>query len=273
MRQETLAETLRELAERRDAKRAAEAAYLDVADRVPEDLWNWHSQASYLRGYDDAKAEMAHTEMLLREAQDELANAQARVRELEAFIEAQAAHDHHAERDEIKALRARVAEGVDEISNLTGENESLKFRVRELARQNGILMDTNRAEHKNAQSAWDRVRELEAQLAKQPQPAAVGVVGAVLGYGITDGKLIGPWIDETRDRAEQRLRVSSSYNRVVAIVDPDAIVPLASGTAARWRHDQLDRVWHHRDLAACAGYGTVSPLYPGLAQPAQERDA
>jgi hypothetical protein len=61
--------------------------------------------------------------------------------------------------------------------------------------------------------------------------------------------------------------------RVVAIVDPDAIVPLASGTAARWRHDQLDRVWHHRALAACAGYGTVSPLYPGLAQPAQERDA
>jgi hypothetical protein len=94
MRQETLAETLRELAERRDAKRAAEAAYLDVGDRVPEDLRHWHAQAAYLRGYDDAKAEAAHTEMLLREAQDEIANAQARVRELEAFIEAQAAHDH-----------------------------------------------------------------------------------------------------------------------------------------------------------------------------------
>jgi hypothetical protein len=87
MRQETLAETLRELATRREEKRAAEAAYLDVADRVPEDLRNWLAQAGYLRGYDDAKAEAAHTEMLLREAHyDELANANARLRELAAEL-------------------------------------------------------------------------------------------------------------------------------------------------------------------------------------------
>jgi len=64
-----------------------------------------------------------------------------------------------------------------------------------------------------------RVRELETQIAAQPQPAAVGV----MGYGITDGRLIGPWIDHTRERAEQRLRVSSSYTNVVAILNADII--------------------------------------------------
>ena len=196
MRQETLAETLRELETRREEKRAAEAAYLDVADRVPEDLRHWHAQAGYLRGYDDAKAEAAHTEMLLREAQDELANANARVQALAAEL----------------AVRMTVPEA---------------------------------------------------------QPAAVGVVGAVRWGHLRNGQLLARVFDTLRDATLCEAHVV----RVVAIVYPDAIVPLASGTAARWRHDQLDRVWHHRDLAACAGYGTVSPLYPGLAQPAQERDA
>jgi hypothetical protein len=48
---------------------------------------------AYLRGYDDAKAEAAHTEMLMREAQDEIANAKARVRELEAQIAAPPAQE------------------------------------------------------------------------------------------------------------------------------------------------------------------------------------
>jgi hypothetical protein len=196
MRQQTLAETLRELETRREEKRAAEAAYLDVADRVPEDLRNWLAQAGYLRGYDDAKAEAAHTEMLLREAQDELANAQARVQALAAEL----------------AVRMTVPEA---------------------------------------------------------QPAAVGVVGAVRWGHLRNGQLLARVFDTLRDAT----LCEAHEVRVVALVDPDAIVPLASGTAARWRHDQLDRVWHHRDLAACAGYGTVSPLYPGLAQPAQERDA
>jgi hypothetical protein len=196
MRQETLAETLRELAERREAKRAAEAAYLDVADRVPEDLRNWLAQAGYLRGYDDAKAEAAHTEMLLREAQDELANAQARVQALAAEL----------------AVRMTVPEA---------------------------------------------------------QPAAVGVVGAVRWGHLRNGQLLARVFDTLRDAT----LCEAHEVRVVALVDAAQIVPLASGTAARWRHDQLDRVWHHRDLAACAGYGTVSPLYPGLAQPAQEADA
>ena len=196
MRQETLAETLRELAERRDEKRQAEEAYLNVAARVPEDLRHWHAQAAYLRGYDDAKAEAADTEMLLREAQDEIANAQARVQALAAEL----------------AVRMTVPEA---------------------------------------------------------QPAAVGVVGAVRWGHLRNGQLLARVFDTLRDAT----LCEAHEVRVVALVDAAQIVPLASGTAARWRHDQLDRVWHHRDLAACAGYGTVSPLYPGLAQPAQEADA
>ena len=86
MRQETLAETLRELADRRDAIKAAEQAYRNVPTHiVPSDM-GVDMQVAYLRGYDDAKAEAAHTEMLLREAQDELANANARVQALAAEL-------------------------------------------------------------------------------------------------------------------------------------------------------------------------------------------
>jgi hypothetical protein len=199
MRQETLAETLRAWAEACKVFEDAATRRRETHDAVPEEYRYADRAEDYLRGYDDAKAEAAHTEMLLREAQDELANANARLRELAAEL----------------AVRMTVPEA---------------------------------------------------------QPAAVGVVGAVR-WGRMDA--LDCMADGTCDSIEsaKRLAAASHYNRVVALVDPDAIVPLASGTAARWRHDQLDRVWHHRDLAACAGYGTVSPLYPGLAQPAQERDA
>jgi hypothetical protein len=88
MRPETLAETLREIVESADAMQKARAA-------LPEgyELWSASRARDYLRGYDDAKAEAAHTEMLLREAQDEIANAKARVRELEAQIAAQPAQE------------------------------------------------------------------------------------------------------------------------------------------------------------------------------------
>jgi hypothetical protein len=203
MRQQTLAETLRAYFE-------ADAAYAVAEHAMQHTIaseWTDDERAQYLRGYDDAKAEAAHVEMLLREAQDELANANARVQQLAAEL----------------AVRMTVPE---------------------------------------------------------TQPAAVGVVGAVIGYAVQrehDGVLISGRARTKKVTDDNLPTYEAGFPgmrfRVVAIVDPDAIVPLASGTAARWRHDQLDRVWHHRDLAACAGYGTVSPLYPGLAQPAQERDA
>jgi chromosome segregation ATPase len=89
-----LAETLRAIVESADAMQKARAA-------LPEgyELWNASRARDYLRGYDDAKAEMdpyiaqlerrnEELEMLLRESNDEIANAKARVRELEAQIAA-----------------------------------------------------------------------------------------------------------------------------------------------------------------------------------------
>jgi hypothetical protein len=84
---------LRALKEKRETKHVAEREYLDAFYCVPDDLRPIWMQDAYLRGYDDAKAEAAHTEMLLREAQDEIANAKARVRELEAQIAAQPAQE------------------------------------------------------------------------------------------------------------------------------------------------------------------------------------
>jgi hypothetical protein len=51
-------------------------------------------------------------------------------------------------------------------------------------------------------------------------------------------------------------KITSVPHRVVAIVDPDAIVTLASGKVARWVNDEDND-------------STVTPLYPGIAQPAQ----
>ena len=79
-----LADVLREWVEADDELRAAKDRYWEAQHRVKTQGFD-HSVLSadiYLRGYDDAKAEAAHTEMLLREAHDEIANAQARVQAL-----------------------------------------------------------------------------------------------------------------------------------------------------------------------------------------------
>ena len=59
---------------------AAQMKDLEVAD------WDDEIKDIYLRGYDDAKTEMANLEMLLREAEDENAYAWRRVRELESTL-------------------------------------------------------------------------------------------------------------------------------------------------------------------------------------------
>jgi Tfp pilus assembly protein FimV len=89
MRPETLAETLRHWMEARIKARSAYEALIEMD--ADAEYFTDETARAYLRGHDDAKAEAAHTEMLLREAQDEIANAKARVRELEAQIAAQPA--------------------------------------------------------------------------------------------------------------------------------------------------------------------------------------
>ena len=123
-----------------------------------------------------------------------------------------------------------------------------------------------------------RVRELEATLLdehsrlaqEEAQPAAVGVVGAVK-YAATrmrDG-VLSTRAQFTRHMADVDAEKCKSVNgenyRVVAIVDPDAIVPLASAEPVYYadKHDVI-----HLSKPGV----TVTPLYPGIAQPAQERD-
>jgi hypothetical protein len=72
MSEQTLAETLRELQQRRDEKQAAEQAFVAVLSRVPDDMRVLAVQEGYLRGHDDR--------------QPEIDALQARVRELESTV-------------------------------------------------------------------------------------------------------------------------------------------------------------------------------------------
>jgi uncharacterized protein (UPF0335 family) len=83
-----LADVLREWVEADDELRAAKGRYWEAQHSAKTQGFDYSvlSAVIYLRGYDDAKAEAAPTEMLLREAQDELANAQARVQALAAEL-------------------------------------------------------------------------------------------------------------------------------------------------------------------------------------------
>jgi hypothetical protein len=64
---------------------------------------------------------------------DPLAEAHARIAELEAFIAAQDAHDHYAERDEVKSLREKVAE-------LEADATMLRDRLAQLAGAHAALL-------------------------------------------------------------------------------------------------------------------------------------
>lgn len=108
-----------------------------------------------------------------------------------------------------------------------------------------------------------RVRELEAQLAERPQPAAVGVVGDVRwGVLSLDGSTIFQ-VNATREKAEEVGR------RVVAIVEPDAFVPLTSTKPVAWRDDQWGEGFFTRSVAAQSNTTTVTPLYAGTPEPVQ----
>jgi hypothetical protein len=132
------------------------------------------------------------------------------------------------------------AESAEEIAVLREEGKRLTARVRELEANNRDLLST-----KVIVCDDHEVHE---------QPAAVGVVGAVLGYtNLYEGNRFGGWYTTAQDAKKGSL---TGAPRVVAIVDPAQIVPLASGKVARWVNDEDNDV-------------TVIPLYPGIAQLAQ----
>jgi hypothetical protein len=102
------------------------------------------------------------------------------------------------------------------------------------------------------------------------QPAAVGVVGAVLGYtNLYEGNRFGGWYTTAQDAKKGSL---TGAPRVVAIVDPAQIVPLASATPVRWLGEfpGFKYIRNTQEEIVSIGVDTVTPLYPGIAQPAQE---
>jgi fructose-1,6-bisphosphatase/sedoheptulose 1,7-bisphosphatase-like protein len=105
MRPETLAETLRELAARRDEKQAAEQAFVAVLSRVPDDMRILAVQDAYLRGYDDRQSEIDALQAELAAARQEFA---------EWLDASRKALDTHAEvvtdRDRLAACVERVRE-------------------------------------------------------------------------------------------------------------------------------------------------------------------
>jgi len=123
---------------------------------------------------------------------------------------------------------------------------------------------------------------------ESPQPAAVGVVGSVR-WGVLCDNGGATWVMgrlfPTQKTAQRNIDESSTYyshrnhlhntdRRVVAIVDPAQIVPLASKEPVRWRDDNDATLWHNRSTAVRGHSGTVTPLHLGLAQQfVQERDA
>jgi hypothetical protein len=120
---------------------------------------------------------------------------------------------------------------------------------------------------------------------ESPQPAAVGVVGSVR-WGVLCDNGGATWVMgrlfPTQKTAQRNIDESSTYyshrnhlhntdRRVVAIVDPAQIVPLASGEPTAWIGDN-EHIWYDRTVAARTSKEPIAPLYSGLAQPAQERD-
>jgi hypothetical protein len=229
----TLAERLRAYRKAvENAKKASDERH-HAASFVPQEyLYPYLRADDYLRGHDDATREAA------------------------AMIDALEVHRND------DALRI----------------ESLTARVRELEAARNDTAAALALANQQQQAYYARLQELEAQLADAKKeripswhksPSAVGVVGEVR-YGVEhNAGCMHQWTyrNETSARAA---RDGFAFGRVVAIVDPDAIVPLASKEPQAWRDDITGIAFDTRELAADCCDTTVTPLYPGLAQPARE---
>jgi hypothetical protein len=182
---------------------------------------------------------------------------------------------HDDRQPEIDALQAELAAAREENDRRVNDITRLIAPVEVGGGVEQFLADRDRLA-----ALQERVRELEATLLdehsrlaqEEAQPAAVGVVGAVRYGVLCVPKNYAPSMNNavysTHESAYRAWAHESSVYRVVAIVDPDSIVPLASGDAVGWR-DEYGELHHKRQVAVYNGVDTVAPLYPGLPQPAQ----
>jgi chaperonin cofactor prefoldin len=250
MTEPTLAEKLRAYM---DADQALASA-LESLDRTEAAMWSDDDRSCYLRGHDDAKAESAGAIAVLREEGKRLT---ARVRELEAQMNgyrdelektANALQWDFQDEDPLP-LHARATMRMNELRRYDDENESLHTRVKELE---ATLLD----EH-------SRLAQAEAQ------PAAVGVVGGVRWGVLSDEDAFEVNV-AWRERRGADAMSKVTGHRVVAIVDPAQIVPLASAEVVGVI-SQTGSLFGPGFLGK-AGWSDCAPVYPGIAQPAQERE-
>jgi hypothetical protein len=187
-----------------------------------------------------------------------------------AYLQARSALE-----DETEMCEMEIAAYLRGYDDRQPEIDALQVELAAARQEFAEWMDASRTALDTHTALQARVRELEATILdehsrlaqEEAKPAAVGVVGAVR-WGRMDA--VDCMAHGTCDSIEsaKRRAAASHYNRVVAIVDPKAIVPLASAEVARW-WDADGTTWRTR-AAAGEVSGTVTPLYPGLAQPEQE---
>jgi uncharacterized protein (UPF0216 family) len=196
---------------------------------------------------------------------------------LEAFIAAQDAHDHYAERDEVKSLREKVAE-------LEADATMLRDRLaREMVAQDNRKVIENDADYCAAyvmgydaamQEETDiltqanaRIAELEAlnahlrreytELAARPQATGVVVDDAMVErfcrqFFANNGFWSGAhWMpsDKTRDDAR---------NAMYAALTSATLVPLASAGAVRWMSETGHIMNYQPGVICCV------PVYEGI---------
>lgn len=137
--------------------------------------------------------------------------------------------------------------------------KALEARVRELESQLATA-------EQQRDTAQEQVVDLLTPkvLASQPSPAAVGVVGKVIGYAnVMPGSMLSMKVMPSKSEAEAQ-RILGDH--VVALVDPDSIVPLQSRSAiAEWTGTTIR--WG-RGLEKA--YTNPCGLYAGQLQPARE---
>jgi hypothetical protein len=252
----TLAEKLRAWKDSLQAFEDAAKRTQTTAEDVPDEYRYANRADDYLRGYDDALKCVydgtggRDTYKVLWSAIDKMGKAAG----ANTGVGSDCDKIANAVVKKLDAITARTrdssAEAWSQNRELRAENDALTARVRELE---STLLD----EH-------SRLAQAEAQ------PAAVGVVGAVR-WGVVDrqGMMASNYTHDARDLAEAFTSYCKGSMRVVAIVDPDAIVPLASGTpvgviATSGSLFGLDKLNH-------PGWSDCAPVYRGIAQPAQER--
>jgi hypothetical protein len=153
--------------------------------------------ACYIAGYDDGIESVAAANNA--GFVDTLTLANQRIAELEAFIAAQDAHDHYAERDEVKSLREKVAE-------LEARNKWLSDEVTKMHKLYGDLAASRAALGVVVDDAM--VRRAADSFATFPHSEYLGIWREVLTAALTSATIVPlasdkvfRWVDAEAGRA------------------------------------------------------------------------